>query len=158
MHWIMLFYFLIFLIGISIFFPFHWLYKKLIAKEKSRKLALLLVTIISIPLICFGGAGTFLAYLFRIPQKHFERTEWFAHRDLRYKMKDSLVEDNILQGKNKSEVIQILGEPTWVSKERAIWQYDLGMCGAGFGFAFSTLTLEFKNDQVADVESHVNSD
>lgn len=47
----------------------------------------------------------------------------------------------------------MLGEPTR-GDTTDVWMYDMGVSGAGFGWAFHELKLTFENEQVVSVEKY----
>ena len=52
--------------------------------------------------------GTSLIYQF---EERFEKELWQNGQGVRYKLADDLIESQLLIGKTKSEVIELLGEP-----------------------------------------------
>jgi hypothetical protein len=93
----------------------------------------------------------FFSYLFYEPQYDFEKERWFADKNARFKMRDDLVNSGILNGKSKSEIIELIGK-SQSNDSTEIWTYDLGMSGAGFGWQFNSLKLTFENGKVSDVK------
>lgn len=66
-------------------------------------------------------------------------------------MRDNLIKSRILNGKTKSEIVELIGKSEG-DDSTDIWTYNLGMSGAGFGWQFNSLQLTFKNGKVADVK------
>lgn len=125
------------LIGAAIFFSFRRLSGKFIFDEKKRKWAVWSATIVLTPLIY---AGLVVAMVFSwnsIPQKDFNRKDWFSDKNSRHEMTENIVGSRMLEGKNENEVIQLIGKPDRQDTTRAIWTYDLGMGAEDWGF-FST--------------------
>ncbi len=141
------------LIGAAVFFCFRWLFKKFIADKKRRKWTVWIATIIVTPIIYIGLVFAMIASWYHIPKRDFDKESWFLEKDLRFEMKENIVESKILEGKNQSEIIQLIGEPDWRDTVHTTWTYDLGMGGGGLGFLFHTLKVQFENDKVVKVES-----
>ena len=68
-------------------------------------------------------------------------------------MKEDLIKSRLLEGKSKSEVVRIVGEPT-SGDTTDVWIYDMGASSAGFGWVFHELKLIFENGQVVRVEKY----
>lgn len=95
----------------------------------------------------------FFSYIFYEPQYNFEKEKWFADKNARFEMRDDLVNSEILNGKSKSEIIELIGKSE-SNDSTEIWTYDLGMSIAGFGWQFNSLKLTFKNGKVINVQKH----
>ena len=72
-------------------------------------------------------------------------------------MRDDLVKSNILIGKTKNEVIQLIGRSE-SADSTDIWTYNLGMSSSGLGWQFNSLQLIFENGIVIDVEKQEQMD
>ncbi len=84
-------------------------------------------------------------------QKDFDQAAWAGIKDLRYEMKDDILESKMLENKTPTEVLQLLGEPSSKITDD-IWIYDLGVSKAGFGWQFNDLKIYFQNNQVENIE------
>lgn len=139
-------------IGIVTFFILRWTLKKFVNTDKLRIGLTWVGTIILTPIIYVGLFTVFFTMLFYEPKKDFERDKWFADKEGRYEMRDYIVESRILNGKNKKEIIDMIGLPDFGTDTTNVWNYDLGTSGAGFGWQFNTLLVTFDNDRVVKVE------
>ncbi len=142
---------IILIIAIPTFFILRWILKRFIQNKKTRNLTSIAGTIIIAPILYLILIFAFFSYLFYEPQYDFDKEKWFADKHSRYEMRDDIVESGILKGKSQSEIIEIIGKPE-SNDSTDLWQYDLGMSGAGFGWQFNYLKLTFENGKVTNVE------
>jgi hypothetical protein len=139
-------------IGIVTFFILRWTFKKFVKADKVRIGLTWIGTAILTPIIYVGLITVFFSILFYEPTRDFDREKWLADKEGRYEMRDDIVESKILNGKNKKEVIDLIGLPDFGTDTTKIWNYDLGTSGAGLGWQFNTLLVTFDNDRVVKVE------
>lgn len=104
--------------------PSFFLYKKVVVKrfklKKSNGLSILMTLIMPIiytfffVIICYGIINPI------IRSQKFHKKEWILNPDSRYKMINDLMDNDLLIGKTKNEVIKILGkdfsENCWVKE------------------------------------------
>ena len=143
--------FIVLIIAIPTFFIFRWILKRFIKDKKTRNWSSVAGAIIIAPILYLGLVFAFFSYLFYEPQYDFDREKWFADKQARFEMRDDIVESGILNGKTKSEIIELIGD-TKSADSTDIWSYDLGMSGAGLGWQFNYLQLTFENGKVSDVK------
>lgn len=138
---------IILIIAIPTFFILRWILKRFIKNSKTRNLTSIAGTIILAPILYLILIFAFFSYLFYEPQYDFNKEKWFADKNSRFEMLDDLVDSEILNGKTKSEIVELIGESE--SEDSSdIWVYNLGMSGAGLGWKFSYLELTFENGKV----------
>lgn len=122
-------------------------------KGGKGRLYSVITTLIVTPILFYISIVSVLFFQLFVPefQKDFDKTAWTELKELRFEMRDDLVESKILENKSKAEVIELLGEPD--RKDTAgIWTYDLGVSKAGFGWQFNDLKIHFNNDRVEETE------
>lgn len=93
--------------------------------------------------------STSLIWMF---EERFEADSWKNQPALRYKMVDDIVEQKLLLGKNKDEVIVLLGKPssrTTIGKD--IFLYSLGRPPSFFESKREQLLIVFTNQKVVKV-------
>ena len=142
---------IIIIIAISTFFILRWILKRFIKDKTTRNWTSVITTIITAPILYYGLIIVFFSYLFYEPQFDFEKERWFTDKNSRFEMSDDLVNSRILNGKTKSEIIELIGESE-NDNSTDIWIYDLGTSSAGFGWQFNSLRLTFKDGIVSDVK------
>jgi len=88
-------------------------------------------------------------------EKYFEATAWKEKPTLRFEMSNHIVENQLFNGKTKSEVQKALGKSEWYGWNDSIkanspekWNYNLGFKPAAFNTQQECLELIFKNDTV----------
>lgn len=145
-------YFIMLVIAIPIFFFWRWLLKKIIKADRIRIIATWLTTLILTPLIYVALIGLFFSILIHEPSKDFDKSQWFADKEERYQMADDIINNKMLNGKDTTQLKQIIGDPTSRGDSTQKWTYDLGMGGGGLGFMFHYLIISFDKDRVVSVE------
>ena len=148
---------IILLIAIPNFYLIRYLLKRRIKDEKKRNATSVIITIILAPILYVGIITAFFSYLFHEPQFDFEKERWFANERKRFEMRDDLVKSNILIGKTKNEIIQLIGRSE-SADSTDFWTYNLGMSSSGLGWQFNSLQLIFENGIVIDVEKQEQMD
>jgi hypothetical protein len=139
-------------IGVVTFFILRWTLKRFVKADKLRIGLTWTGTIILTPIIYIGLIIGFFSVLFRQPTVDFNKEKWFADKEIRYQMRDDLVNSKILENKSKKEVTDLLGLPDFGTDTTNIWDYDLGTSGAGFGWQFNSLIVTFDNERVTTVK------
>lgn len=142
---------IILIIAIPLFFVLRWLLKRFIENTKTRNLVSLIATLFIAPVLYIILILLFFSLSFYEPQYDFDRERWFADKQARYEMRDDIIESEILKGKSKSEIIELIGKPDFPDSTD-VWKYDLGTSGAGFGWQFNYLELTFKKGKVSDAK------
>ena len=142
---------IVLIIAIPTFFILRWILKRFLKDKKTRNWTSFIGTIIIAPILYNGLIIAFFSYLFYEPQFDFEKERWFTDKNSRFEMSDDLVNSRILNGKTKSEIIELIGESE-NDNSTDIWIYDLGTSSAGFGWQFNSLRLTFKDGIVSDVK------
>ncbi|OIQ20279.1 hypothetical protein [Lacinutrix sp. MedPE-SW] len=89
---------------------------------------------------------TTLIYQF---EERFTKENWERNRSTRYKMADDIIERQVLLGKTKQEIINLLGYAVFTTKNgKEILQYKLGK-SPNFGTVKrETLIIYFENEKV----------
>lgn len=100
----------------------------------------------------FFGAfiiGTSLIWLF---EERFDSDNWHNQPTMRYKMVDDIVEQKLLLGKTKEQIIVLLGEPnSSTSKGKDIFLYNLGRPPSFFKTKREQLLVVFTDQKVVKV-------
>lgn len=90
--------------------------------------------------------GTTLIYQF---EERFSKDAWDNNPTLRYKLVDDLLDRELLIGKSKTEVIELLGKPIRSgSTEHYIFLYDLGRPPSFSQSDPQQLQITFKDETV----------
>ena len=144
-------------IAIIIFFLTAWVLKKYCQNIKKNKITALILSIIITPLAYYGLILLLISYIEYIPETTFNKEKWRTETASRYKMRNDIIDNQILKLKNKSEVVTLLGNPSNSVNDNQ-WIYDLGISSAGFGVQFHSLQITFKNNVVAKVKKFVITD
>ena len=145
------------IIAIIIFYTTFWVVKKYNKNLKKAKITAIVISIISTPLAYYGLILLLISYIEYIPESTFNEQKWRTETTSRYKMRDDIINNQILKLKNKSEVVTLLGNPSNSTSDNQ-WVYDLGISSAGFGVQFNNLQITFKNNVVAKVKKFVITD
>jgi hypothetical protein len=87
------------------------------------------------------------------PSNDFDKQEWEANVEERYKMSEDIIESKILIGKTKEEITKLLGQDFYSYNENHI-AYELGFVPGLFNIDPDVLDIYFENGKVIKVEQH----
>ena len=94
-------------------------------------------------------------------QKYFNSEAWLEKPNLRYEMTNNILKTDTLIGKTKPEVQKLLGTYEWLSWNDSIknhddnlWNYALGQLPGAMNTKKECMTVVFKNDKVAQIETY----
>jgi len=138
------------ILAIAFYFIIKGLLKKYSRSNNTQKKDALLVTAFSSPIIFLLAVALYLGYIFYEPQYDFNSERWLGDKSKRYEMGNDIIDNEILHKMNKSEVINLLGEPDLDTQN--VLHYDMGTSGAGFGWLYNGIKIKLKNDTVIDVK------
>ncbi|WP_299624727.1 hypothetical protein [uncultured Tenacibaculum sp.] len=102
-----------------------------------------LVFIVLIPLLLVYN------YLY-YPNKAFDKKIWNSVVHVRYEMSKNIIEKELLIGKSKQEVIQLLGTKEFYTEDNRI-MYTIGHIPSLFNIDPNILCVELENDIVVSV-------
>lgn len=136
---------------IPIYFLSKWLLKKLhFGDNKNRKYLALLPAIALTPIIYLGLVLIFMFSVSYYPKHEFDKTIWFAQPDQRYEMSEYIIESDLLIGKTKVEIIELLGKDYASNNEKEII-FILGFVPGLFNIDPDILVISFENNKVIKV-------
>ena len=144
---------IILLIAIPSFFLLRFFLKRFIKNDKVRIWTSAIATLILGIAVYIGLVSALFSYLFYEPQLDFNKEKWDTDKKSRFEMRDDIVESEILIGKSKSEIIEFIGKPEF-NDSTDVWNYNLGMSGAGLGWQFNSLEVSFENGKVSKVKKN----
>ena len=88
-------------------------------------------------------------------QKYFDNSEWKSKPALRYEMIDQVINEDILIGKTKTEVEQLLGKAEWFTWDETLkahnnnkWNYGLGIEPKIFNDERDCIEFTFKQNKL----------
>jgi len=85
-------------------------------------------------------------------ENRFSEEQWKSRPMTRHKMVEDLIDDHILIDKSKEDVINLLGEPSWILKsDKDIMLYELGLAPNRENNQVEHLYIQFINDRVNNV-------
>mgnify|MGYP003623237673 FL=1 len=89
------------------------------------------------------------------PSHDFDQNKWKENKEIRYEYTDDIIDNKLLIGKTKREVIDMLGnEAHDISSD--IWYYYVGYVPGIFGIDPDYLVVEFKDDKVVNVYQYTS--
>ncbi|WP_159023075.1 hypothetical protein [Formosa sp. L2A11] len=139
---------------IPCFFISKWGLNKLnIGTRKNQKYMALFPTFILSPLLYIGVIFLWMALASYYPTHEFSKLHWETNTEERYKMSKDIIESNILIGKSKAEVSDLLGTDFYVYNDNHIG-YNLGFTPGFFNIDPDVLDIYFKNSKVIRVSLH----
>jgi hypothetical protein len=146
--------FIILILAIPTYFLSKWILKRLnFGNKKNRKLIALIPTIFLTPIIYIGLIYLWIFSASYYPSNDFDKQEWEANVEERYKMSEDIIESKILIGKTKEEITKLLGQDFYSYNENHI-AYELGFVPGLFNIDPDVLDIYFENGKVIKVEQH----
>ncbi|PKB44455.1 hypothetical protein AX016_2674 [Cellulophaga sp. RHA19] len=145
---------IILFIAIVLFFIFNWALKKSnrIAL-KYKKITAIGLSIVFAPLTYIFSIYCFVAIISYYPKHQFNQQKWNNNPEQRYELSTDIIESNMLIGKTRTEVIQLLGEDFYEYNPEHI-AYILGFKPGIFSIDTDALDIIFKDNIVIKVKQH----
>lgn len=140
------------ILGIVVFFILRWGLRKFIKAEKLRLRLTWIGTLLLTPILYVILVLFTFSMMFYEPPRNFDRARWRDDPHGRYQMRDDIIDSRILDGKNKTDIVELIGPPNFGADTCDTWEYDLGTSSKGFGWQFNTLIVTFENNRVVKVE------
>ena len=127
-----------------------------------RKWVVLLITIIATPVVYFYVFYPFINIFSSYHhKKYFNSDAWQTKPALRYEMSEDIIHSNLLSGKSKGDIENLLGKSSWYGWDDSLkinspnkWNYNLGFKPGAFNKNQECLEIEFKNDPVKHVTQY----
>lgn len=82
----------------------------------------------------------------------FNQKKWKGDRESRWRMEKDLLKSRILENKDSSEVLILLGLPDRRIDSVHRWVYEMGQGGGGLGMLIHRLNIDFEGKKVKTVE------
>jgi hypothetical protein len=145
---------IILILAIPTYFICKWIIKRLkIGNDNNRKFIAVIPTIILSPIIYFGLVMIWIFSVSYYPTSNFDQNEWKSNIEERYKMSEDIIESEMLIGKNRDEVINILGNNYSTNNENRL-SYELGFVPGLFNIDPDYLDIKFENEIVISVNQY----
>ncbi|WP_199141746.1 hypothetical protein [Pedobacter sp. ASV12] len=140
-------YFILFFLalGLSLFWSLVFRSAKNTVK---KRIIIVLLTLASAPAVYLGLAMLLIAGMTYHPNRDFDQERWKSEPDKRYELTKNLINSQVLIGKNKSEVIAILGKESSNKADEDLWHYDIGFVASIGNIDPDILEIKFKNGRV----------
>jgi hypothetical protein len=143
---------IILILAIPTYFLSKWVLKKLkFGNDKDRKYIALFPTLILSPILYFGIILLWMFSISYYPSNEFNKQEWEANHEERYKMSEDIIDSKMLIGKTKEEITRLLGQDFWAINKNHI-AYKLGTLPRLFNIDPDALNIYFENEKVIKVE------
>lgn len=147
-----LIYTIILAIALLIFFAVRWASRKIIKSNSLLRQVLTWVGTITLTILVCGGLVILgIYYENYYPSRDFDEAAWHADNEKRYEMTEDLIKSEILIGKTKHEVQEVLGNTVYKYEDR--WVYYIG-ARPGLHLESDVLNIVFKNEKVEKVEQY----
>lgn len=122
----------------------------MIKNQKTRKIVILGSTIIGTPVLYVTIIWSIFVLATYYPKHEFDSEKWKNEKRIRYELTNDLITSELLLGKSKKEVEQLLGETS--KFERNEWVYDVGFIPGMFNIDIDIIEISFKNNKVTNVK------
>jgi len=145
---------IILILAISVYFLSNWILKKFkFGNDKNRKFLAIIPTIIIGPILYVGIIMIWIFSISYYPKTDFNKQKWESNKEERYKMSNDIIKNELLIGKTKDEVINLLGNEFYKYDDNHI-AYDLGFLPGLFNIDPDVLDIYFENGKVIKVGQH----
>ena len=145
---------IVLILAIPIYFICKWLMTRLkVGNKRNRKFLAIIPTVILSPLIYVGLVMIWIFSISYYPTSDFDKNEWNSNIEERFKMSENIIESEILIGKTREEVIQMLGNDFITNNESEI-TYELGNVPGLFNIDPDYLDIKLKNGKVISVDQY----
>ncbi len=145
---------IILILAIPTYLIFRWLLKKnKIGNDNNRKYIVIIPTIIISPIIYVGIVMIWIFSISYYPSDDFNKKEWNLNIEERFKMSEDIIESEMLIGKSRDEVINILGNNYSTNNENML-SYELGFVPGLFNIDPNYLDIILKNGKVISVKQN----
>ena len=147
---------IILILAIPIYFFSKWFLKSFnLGNNKNRKYLAIIPVIFLSPLLYVVSIvmiGLF-SILYYPKTTSFDKQKWDENKEERYKMSKNIIRSEMLIGKTKDEVIELLGDDFSTYDENHI-AYELGFVPELFNIDPDVLDIYFENGKVVRVSQH----
>jgi hypothetical protein len=145
---------IILILAFPIYFLTNWFLMRFkLGNENNRKYLAIIPTVILSPLLYIGIIMIWIFSVSYYPKIDFNKQEWNENKEERYKMSNDIIKSEILIGKTKEEVIELLGDDFYFYDESHI-AYDLGFVPGLFNIDPDVLDIYFEKGKVTKVGQH----
>ena len=145
---------IILILAFPVYFLSKWILKKFkLGNDKNRKFLAIIPTIIISPILYVGIIMIWIFSISYYPKAEFNKQKWESNKDERYKLSNDIIKSELLIGKTKDEVINLLGNDFYKYDDNHI-AYDLGFVPGLFNIDPDVLDIYFENGKVIKVGQH----
>ena len=145
---------IVLILAIPIYFLSKWILKKWnFGNEKNRKYLAIIPSVVLSPIVYIGLIYLWIFSISYYPTNDFDKQTWESNPEERYKMSEDIIESEILIGKTKQEIVELLGNDFYSYSENHI-AYGLGFVPGLFNIDPDVLDIYFENGKVTKVGQH----
>lgn len=135
-------------LAVILFFLFRWTFRL----SKRRNIWAVVCAVIVSPAIYTLIVLAVLFYINSAPERVFDREWWLNNGNRRYEMAGDIINSGMLLGKDKQEVIRLLGDDYINNEEeKSVIGYDLGFSSQSMNLPDKILSIEFEDGKVINV-------
>jgi len=146
-------YLILIVIAVPVYFMIKWILNKTKFSPKVVKRLTWAGTFILTPSIYLFLIYAFIFYVSYYPTKEFNQKEWTENPSKRYEMTQDIIEKNLLIGKTKDEIVNLLGSDKY-EYDGGHWGYNVGFVPGLLNIDPDVLDIYFKNNIVFKVDQH----
>ena len=141
-------------IAVLVLLTVDWAINKFnIGHEENRMKIAIGSTVVLTPVIFYSIFFIILLYPFYYSNQSFNKLDWDNKHEERYKMSADLIKNNVLFGKTKQEVIELLGdEEGTIRSHLNTFTYYLGFVPGPFSIDPDVLVVYFRDGKVWKVD------
>lgn len=138
------------ILAIPLFFFWQGIIGKFVKTPSKKRWATLGTTFTFIPVLYFFVVAIWYWNIIFYPHREFSQDSWQNNFEKRYEMSEYIIKNNLLLGKSKEEVKQLLGTAKQ-AYEKDIWTYYVGFVPGIANIDPDILVIEFVNGVVVKV-------
>ncbi|RZK53508.1 MAG: hypothetical protein EOO91_17510 [Pedobacter sp.] len=111
-------------------------FKKESNLHKKKTLICLALSLVLAPIFYLFYIKLFIQLITYSEDKKFNKTEWFSKTEERWKMRNDIINNNLLVNKDSVYVKNLIGLPTATLNNPRKWVYNVGQHNEGMGVIF----------------------
>ncbi|SFC61375.1 hypothetical protein SAMN04487891_11528 [Flagellimonas taeanensis] len=147
---------IILILAVPSYFVCSWVIRKFkIGHERNRRQIAIISALLLSPFVYVSLIIIWVFSASYYTSNDFDKTEWDSNVEERYRMAEDIIDNKMLIGKTRSDVIQILGSKYSNNNEDYL-SYELGIKPGLFNIDPDYLYIKFKNEIVLSVNQSGN--
>ena len=141
------------ILAIPFYFLSKWLFRKTNIPDRNRKFIAIISALGLSTFLYVSVIVVWISVISYYPTRDFDKEVWQQDKLKRYEMTEDIIDNKMLIGKTRSEVIKLLGNDYSGAIGRRL-TYEVGHVPGLFNIDPDFLEIEFENGVVTNVWQH----